>query len=327
MQAHLTSGKLAGFKAIADKRGVIAALALDQRGILKTAIARAKGIQDIPDSAVVEFKELVTETLTKYASAILLDPEYGLPATKRRNRKGLLLSYEKSCYDAALPRMPVLYDFWSVRRMKEAGADCIKVLLHYTPFDLPEVNDVKQAWVERIGDECRANDIPFVLEILGYGMNGEKGVAYAKRKPQIVAQSIEEFSKDRYSVDLLKIETPVEMKCVPGTRSFQGEQAYTWAEAQRHFRDIDSYTLKPYVYLSAGVGNLQFIETLEFAAESGSKFNGVLCGRATWQDGIAVYAQHGPKALEDWLNTAGVDNITRVNDVLQAARPLYERIQ
>lgn len=327
MTAYLTPGKLAGFKAISDKRGVIAALALDQRGILKAAIARAKGIEHVPDPAVIEFKELVTEILTEHASAILLDPEYGLSAAKRRNQKGLFLSYEKSCYDAPPPRMPALYDLWSVRRMKEAGADCIKILLHYTPFDLPEINDRKQAWVERVGDECRANDIPFVLEILGYGINGEdeKGGAYAKRKPQIVARSVEEFSKERYSVDLLKIETPVQMKYVPGTGAFRGEQAYTRAEAQRYFRDIDSYALKPYVYLSAGVSNPQFIETLEFAGESGSKFSGVLCGRATWQDGIAVYAQHGPKALKHWLNTTGVENITRVNDTLKAAQPWYER--
>jgi tagatose 1,6-diphosphate aldolase len=266
--------------------------------------------------------------LTKYASAILLDPEYGFPATKRRNKKGLLLSYEKSCYGAAPPRMPVLYDVWSVRRMKEAGADCIKVLLHYTPFDSQEINDRKQVWVERVGDECCANDILFVLEILGYGTNGEdeKDVTYAKRKPQMVTRSVEEFSKKPYSVDLLKIEPPVEMRCIPGTRSFQDEQAYTRAEAQGHFRDIDSHTLKPYVFLSAGVSNPQFVETLEFAAESGSRFSGVLCGRATWQDGITVYAQHGPQALEDWLKTTGAENIERVNDTLTTAQPWHERI-
>jgi tagatose 1,6-diphosphate aldolase len=323
MVTHLTPGKFRGLQAISNERGVIAALALDQRGILKNAISREKRIANLPDSAVIEFKEIVTEALTKYASAILLDPEYGLPATKRRNKRGLLLAYERSCYDTAPPRMPMLYDLWSVRRMKESGADCIKVLLHYTPFEMQDINEQKQAWVERVGDECRANDIPFVFEILGYGTNGEdeKSLAYAKRKPQIVARSVEEFSKERYSVDLLKIEIPVQMKFVAGTRCFQGEQAYTRAEAEQHFRNIDSCTSKSYVYLSAGVSNSQFIETLEFAAESGSRFNGVLCGRATWQDGIAVYAQHGSEALKDWLNTEAVENITRVNEALKSAHP------
>lgn len=323
--SRLTPGKLRGLKAISDDRGVIAAVALDQRGILKEAIAREKHVADLPHSAVVEFKAIVTEALTKHASAILLDPEYGLPAAKRRNHRGLLLAYEKSRYDAAPPRMPILYEHWSVRRIKESGADCVKVLLHYTPFDSPETNDQKRAWVERVGDECRANDIPFVLEILGYGTSDEdeKSLAFAKRKPQIVARSVEEFSKERYSADLLKIEPPVQMKFVQGTRFFQGEPAYTRAEAKQCFTEMDSCTSTPYVYLSAGVSNAQFIEMLELAAESGSGFNGVLCGRATWQDGVAVYARSGPRALEEWLNTRGVENITRVNEALKSAQPWF----
>lgn len=325
----LTKGKLAGLNAISNSHGVIAALALDQRGILRKAIAREMGVEDVPDSAMVEFKEIVTGILTKHASAILLDPEYGFPATKRRNAAGLLISYERSSYDAAPPRLPDLYELWSVRRLKEAGADSIKVLLHYVPFDLPAINEQKHAWVERIGDECRANDIPFVLELLGYDAHGGDGknLAYAKCKPQIVIQSMREFSKDRYAVDLLKVEVPVLMKFVPGTSGFKGEQAYTMAEAQGHFRDTASATRKPFVYLSAGVSNAEFVETLEFASASGGAFNGVLCGRATWQDGVSVYAKQGPKALEQWLGNTGVENISRVNDALKAAQSWHERVE
>jgi tagatose-1,6-bisphosphate aldolase len=92
----LTAGKLAGLKAVSDARGVIAAAAMDQRGSLKKSLAKEKGVSDLPDSALEEFKELVTDVLTQYASAILLDPEYGLPASKRRHGKGLLLAYEKT---------------------------------------------------------------------------------------------------------------------------------------------------------------------------------------------------------------------------------------
>ncbi len=325
MPNQLTPGKLAGLQAISNENGVIAALALDQRGILRNAIAKAKQVEDVDASAVVEFKELVTSVLTQYASAILLDPEYGLSAASHRNAAGLLVAYERSCYDAAPPRLPILYDLWSVRRVKEAGADCIKILLHYTPFDQPEINDLKSAWVERIGDECRANDIPFVLELLGYDLHGrEKGLEYAKIKPEIVERSVAEFSKERYGVDLLKIEIPVQMGCVAGTKFFSGEQAYAQPEAQRHFHAVAAATDKPFVYLSAGVTNAQFIDTLEFAAGCGSRFNGVLCGRATWQNGIAVYAQHGAKALEDWLQTEGRENIARVNDALTGAQPWYK---
>ena len=80
---------------------------------------------------------------------------------------------------------------------------------------------------------------------------------------------------------------------------------------------------KPFIYLSAGVSNAEFTEALELAGESGVKFNGVLCGRATWKDGIPVYAKHGADAFRKWLETEGVKNIHNVNDKLKAATSWY----
>jgi tagatose 1,6-diphosphate aldolase len=323
----LTPGKLAGLKAVSDQRGVIAAAAMDQRGSLQKSLAKERGAtatgQDLED-----FKRLVTDVLTQHASAILLDPEYGLPASKVRHDKGLLLAYEKTGYDSQTPgRLPDLLDVWSVRRLKEAGADCIKILLYYTPYEKTHINDHKHAWVERIGDECLAHDIPFFLEFVGYDADGrdEKSVEYAKKKPEIVSGSMAEFGKARYNVDVLKAEVPIQMEFVEGTRAFKGEKAYTRAEALQHFRDAEAMTHKPFIYLSAGVSNPVFIETLELAGESGTKFNGVLCGRATWKDGIAIFAKNGEDAFRKWLETTGVENINNVNNALKAASPWYEK--
>ena len=321
----LTPGKLAGLKAVSTPDAIIAAAAMDQRGSLQKSIAKDRGAAaDAHDLEV--FKEQVTEVLTKYASAILLDPEFGLPASKLRNGKGLLLAYEKTGYDSNTPgRLPDLLDVWSVRRLKEAGADCIKILLYYTPFEKSGINDLKQAWIERIGDECLAHDIPFFLEFVGYDVSGvgEKSVEYAKLKPSVVSGCMAEFGKARYNVDVLKVEVPIEMTFVEGTRAFKGEKAYTRAEALQHFRDAESMTHKPFIYLSAGVTNPIFIETLELAGESGTKFNGVLCGRATWYDGIEIYAKKGTEAFRKWLDTEGVENIENVNKALKAASPWY----
>ena len=79
----ITPGKLAGMKAVADSRGVIAAAAMDQRGSLKKSLAKERG-GDVTDKDMEDFKIHVTEVLTQYASAILLDPEWGIPASKRR---------------------------------------------------------------------------------------------------------------------------------------------------------------------------------------------------------------------------------------------------
>lgn len=321
----LTQGKLEGMKAVSDQRGVIAAAAMDQRGSLQKALAKEKG-GEITASMMEEFKAIVTEVLTAHASAILLDPEFGLPASRKRVRNaGLLLAYEKTGYDKTGPgRLPDLLDNWSVRRLKEAGADCIKVLLYYTPTDGQAINDRKHAWVERIGDECRASDIPFFLEFVGYEEGAdEKGLEFARKKPEIVSESMGEFSKDRYGVDVLKVEVPINMKFVEGAKCYSGQKAYSRQEAMEHFRRAAAVATKPFIYLSAGVSNAEFNESLALAAEAGVKFNGVLCGRATWKDGIPVYAKQGAKAFEQWLKTEGVQNITNVNERLKAATSWY----
>jgi tagatose 1,6-diphosphate aldolase len=321
----LSPGKLAGLKKVSNQRGVIAAAAMDQRGSLQKALAKEKG-GEVGDSMMEEFKTLVTEVLTPHASAILLDPEWGLPASKRRAKNaGLLLAYEKTGYDKTGPgRLPDLLDNWSVRRLKEAGADCIKILLYYTPLDSKEINDKKHAWVERLGDECRANDIPFFLEFVGYEEGtDEKGLEYARKKPEVVMQSMREFSKDRYGVDVLKVEVPVNMKFVEGAKVYAGQKAYTKNEAMDLFREAAKASGKPFIYLSAGVSNAEFTEALELATEAGVKFNGVLCGRATWKDGIPVYGKQGAEAFRQWLQTEGVKNINNVNDRLKAATPWY----
>jgi len=321
----LSPGKLAGLRRVSTDRGIIAAAAMDQRGSLQKSLAKEKG-SAVTDAMMEEFKSLVTEVLTPHASAILLDPEWGLPASKRRAKNaGLLLAYEKTGYDKTGPgRLPDLLDHWSARRLKEAGADCVKILLYYTPLDPQDVNDRKHAWVERIGDECRANDIPFFLEFVGYEEGAdEKGHDYAKKKPEVVIASMKEFSKDRYGVDILKVEVPVNMKFVEGAKAYAGQKAYSKKEAMDLFRKAASVATKPFIYLSAGVSNAEFTESLELAAEAGVKFNGVLCGRATWKDGIPVYAKHGAEAFRKWLQNEGVKNINNVNERLKAATPWY----
>jgi tagatose 1,6-diphosphate aldolase len=321
----MTPGKLAGMKAVSDNRGVIAAAAMDQRGSLQKALAKEKG-GEVGDRELEEFKSLVTEVLTPHATAILLDPEWGIPASKRRAKgAGLLMAYEKTGYDKTGPgRLPDLLDQWSVRRIKEAGADCIKILLYYTPDDPRQVNDVKHAWVERIGDECRANDIPFFLEFVGYEEGAdEKGLEFARKKPKIVAGSMAEFTKDRYGVDVMKVEMPINMKFVEGTKAFGGEKAYSRQEAMDHFRRTAETATRPFIYLSAGVSNAEFTESLELAGEAATRYSGVLCGRATWKDGIPVYGKQGGDAFRRWLETEGVKNIENVNARLKPAHPWF----
>ena len=246
----MSKGKFDGINACANDNGVIAAAAMDQRGSLKKAIAKARGEGGVATSEdLATFKGLVTKVLTKHATAILMDPEYGLEAIKQRAPgTGVLLAYEKTGYDANVKgRLPDLLPEWSVRRLMEIGADVIKILLYYNPFDEPGINVVKHAFIERVGAECEALGRAFFLEPLVYDDNvgDEKGADFARVKPKYVTRTMEEFSQDRYGVDVLKVEVPVNMTFVEGTKAFGGQSVYTGQEALRLFRDAAAGAASP----------------------------------------------------------------------------------
>jgi tagatose 1,6-diphosphate aldolase len=215
-----------------------------------------------------------------------------------------------------------------VKRVLDWGADAVKILIYYSPFDDAAVNDVKHAFMERIGAECEAYEIPFFLEIVGYDPKGgdEKGLEFARQKPEIVKKSMQVFSRPEFRVDVMKVEVPINTDFVEGCAVYRGQKAYTREEARQHFREAAAMAAKPFVYLSAGVSNAQFIESLAIAGEAGAGYCGVLCGRATWKDGIPVYARQGLKAFEEWLRRDGVRNITAVNAGILSARPWYEKL-
>jgi tagatose 1,6-diphosphate aldolase len=327
-----SEGKLRRLKALANERGVIAAAAMDQRGSLQKSLASARGVdsKDITPAMMSEFKVIVSKVLTPHASAILLDPEFGLEAAQARSKNaGLLLAYELSGYDNTQPgRLPDLLPHVSVKRIVDWGADAVKILIYYSPYEEAPVNDIKHAFIERIGAECETYEIPFFLEFVGYDPKGgdEKGFEYAKAKPEIVKASMKEFSLPQYNVDVLKVEVPINAEYVEGSSVFKGQKAYTRAEALTHFREAAAIATKPFIYLSAGVGNSVFTESLGMAAEAGTDYSGVLCGRATWKEGIPVYAKQGAKGLEEWLQREGVRNINAVNDAIRPATPWYVKM-
>ena len=135
----MSEGKLKHMKALSNHAGVIAAAAMDQRGSLQKSLASARGVdkKEITHEMMGEFKTAVTKVLTPHASAILLDPEFGLDARlARSSNAGLLLAYELSGYDNTQPgRLPDLLPHVSVKRIVDWGADAVKILIYYTHFE------------------------------------------------------------------------------------------------------------------------------------------------------------------------------------------------
>ncbi|RKS84786.1 tagatose-bisphosphate aldolase [Orbus hercynius] len=311
-------------KNLINDHGIIASLAIDQRGALKKMIAKYKP-QGATEQDLIDYKRLVSQTLTAYSSSILLDPEYGLPAAKARHpNAGLLLAYEKTGYDASIKgRLPDLLSLWSVKRLKAAGADAIKFLLYYDIDEEKQINEQKHAFIERLGAECDDYNMPFYLELVSYDANisDSDSLEYAKVKPHKVNDMMKEFSKPGYGVDVLKVEVPVNMKYVEGFTD--GDMAYSKQAAASHFKAQSQSTHLPFIFLSAGVNASLFQQTLYFAKASGSTFNGVLCGRATWANGVEQFVLGGEQAAITWLQTQGRENIDALNAVLaQTATPI-----
>lgn len=309
-------------KKLSTDSNIIAALAIDQRGAIRKMITTLD--DETRDKKIKEFKALVSKDLTKYSSAILLDPIYGKQAIKEKDEKcGLIMAYEITGYDTAgTERFPRLIKGESVLRLKENGADAIKILLYYDVDQAEDINDEKKAFVERIGNECKALDLPFFLEIVSYDANitDSKSKEFAKIKPHKVNGAIKDFSDDRYNIDVLKLEVPVNMNFVEG---FGEEIIHTKEEAMKFFKEQSDLCKVPFIFLSAGVSNKMFRDTLYFAKEAGSKFNGVLCGRATWAGGVAEFI-NSEEAGKKWLNTVGIENIENINKALAETATPWE---
>ena len=135
-----------------------------------------------------------------------------------------------------------------LKRLKEQGANAVKFLLYYDVDDAEEINIQKKAYIERIGSECVAEDIPFFLEVLTYDDNipDNKSAAFAKVKPRKVNEAMKLFSEERFNVDVLKVEVPVNMNYVEGFT--EGEVVYTKEEAAQYFRDQGSDTFTLYLF-------------------------------------------------------------------------------
>ncbi len=313
---------------LSNDEGVISALAIDQRGSLKKMLAQAAN-KPADETTIVDFKKAVSSELTPYASSILTDPEYGLPATKVRDKNcGLLLSYEKTGYDTSEPgRMPDLIANQSGLRIKNEGGDAIKFLLYYDPDESTEINDKKQAFVERVGAEAKANELPFFLELLTYDSKIEdnQSVEFAKVKAAKVIETMKEFSKPQYEVTVLKVEIPFNLKFVEGFNE-DNTAVYTQDEAKDLLKEQSDSTDLPYIFLSAGVTSEEFIAEINMAKEANANFNGVLCGRATWKPAIKPFAGESEKAGREWLATKGKENIENLNRALKGAKSWRDKL-
>lgn len=303
----LSAGKLRGLRRMADAKGRFKMTAVDQRPPIINPIAAARG-GIAPWEDVARFKTMLVEELQGQSTAMLLDPNFAYPMAEPilDPRLGLIMTLEDSAFrETEQGRLSEEIDGWSVAKIKRAGADAVKVLAWYRPDAPRAVNEHQKAFTRRIGEACRRYDIPFLFELLVYPLPGEKNqttqyIEMADKKSELVLESVAEFAKPEYGVDVFKLESPVPARDCDGS-----------AGVQAVFNEMGKLCGRPWVMLSAGAGMAEFKAVLGHAYAAGA--SGYLAGRAIWSEAF--------KAFPDWegvkagLAGLGVDYMKDINSL------------
>jgi tagatose 1,6-diphosphate aldolase len=285
---QVSAGKLWSLRRLSDARGFFTMIAVDQRPGVEQLVTERHGSADWAE--IGKIKRLLIQELSPYASAVLLDPEYAYPYAHAAvdPRRGLLMTLEQFvCEEDAGGRRTLVYPGWSVAKIKRLGADGVKLMLWYRPDASPAVLAHQHALVERVGQDCREHDIAFLVEPLVYPLGGSAADdSYhedATKRPEMVLATVEELRKERYGIDIFKLETPIAAKVIVDPDEGSAEAAQT----QEWFNRIDALLDRPWVMLSAGAAMEPFRRILTYAFRAGA--SGYLAGRAIWWPAALEY--------------------------------------
>lgn len=329
----LSPGTYRRLSRLADSTGRFSMLAVDQRGSLRRMIGRKTDTAPdaVPDESLRRVKRIVSRAIAPMASGILTDPIYGYPASVDvlGPDVGVLLANEQTGYRPAPTheeeRRSRLLEDWSVEQTIKAGADAVKLLIYHHPEASPETVAHQKNIVETVGAACTKNEVPFILEVMTYTLDGsdKESAAFARRKPDLVVRSAESYSDPALNVDLLKVEFPASLKY---TEEYQeapyGRETvvYDRAAVEEACSRLDDAAGVPWVILSSGVDIEEFIENLRLANAAGG--SGFLCGRAVWKHVVDHYPD--PQSMSDYMETEGRSNFRDLLEVNSTALPWYE---
>lgn len=323
---ELSAGKYWSLRRLADANGYFKMTAVDQRPGLEALVASRRPDGKSAYEDVGAIKELLIQELSPYSSAMLVDPGYAFPYGYRSldPSKGLLVTAEQwDCEEDAGGRRTLLYPNWSVEKIKRMGADGVKLMLWYRPDASPDTLKHQQALVEAVGAECRRHDIAFLLEPLVHPFLSEAGSPEYRedpnKRPEMVIDTVKEFRKERYGVDIFKLETPLPANTIadPDADSPESRSAQEW------FNQIDLLLDRPWVMLSAGAGMEPFRRVLTYAFRAGA--SGYLAGRAIWWGAAEQFPDLD--AFRAQIRAQGVPYAEKIQHTLQQyGRPWTEKM-
>jgi tagatose 1,6-diphosphate aldolase len=255
-----------------DARSTFSILAVDHRDNLIADLQKHRAAP-VTTADVVAFKRSVTRVATA-ASAVLLDPDYGMPSVAAGaipGSVGLLAPLEVTDYRPhPSQRQPRLIPDWSVAKLRRAGISGAKLLIYYHP-DAADAAE-KTALVDRLSAECAAEGVPLFLEPIAYSLDPAAKLSAADHR-RVVIESARHFSPRGPSI--MKLEFPVDVAAEPDER--------VWLEA---LRELDAVCATPWALLSAGAAWETFLRQTILACQAGA--SGVIAGRAVWADAVPL---------------------------------------
>jgi tagatose 1,6-diphosphate aldolase len=278
---HLSIGKLRGLQQLAGDKGVLTICAIDHRGALQRAL-NEKDPDAVSYQDMVDFKLDLCRAMAPLASAVLLDPVYGaaqaISAGVLPGRLGLLVSLEKTGYTGNdFARITELLPGWGVKKIKRLGASACKILVYFRP-DAGDTAKRQTELIANLAEQCREEDIPFLVEPVCYPLAGEKPRDFAYRKPELVIETARQLTA--LPIDILKSEFPADIGYEKDESKLLG-----------YCRELDKASRLPWVLLSAGASFDVFSRQAEIAFKGGA--SGFLAGRALWQEAVKVKTRAG----------------------------------
>jgi tagatose 1,6-diphosphate aldolase len=302
MSEMITPGRWRGLKTTSNDDHTFTILAFDQRGTFTKMLPEGTSYE-----TAVAIKREVVFALSRHVSAVLLDPIYGLPsAYDMAGDCGLLMALEKSGYtgDSTYRRVELI-DRWNVAKIKQIGASAVKLLIYYHPHAGVLAEEI-EAFVAKVCQECRRDDIPLFVEPVSYSLDAnvrKESAEFARTRPEVVRETALRLSK--FKPDILKMEFPVDAE--------HDNNEHSWQVA---CEAVSAACAVPWVLLSAGVDFETFEQQTKIACRAGS--SGFLAGRAIWKEAVTMTSQ----ARARFLAETGVDRVRRLEDlVANLARP------
>lgn len=292
-------GVLRSLESCVDAEGFFTVLALDHPAswVLGTPSTAASGDDEIARARAV--KAQMAARLATHASALLVDPEVGLPAVVASGAApgsvGLIVNAETEAYQLTPDARQLTQERpgWTAAKVRRAGGDGLKLLWRYRD-DVPEAAAHRDL-VRRIAEECAAVSLPLVVEPIWVALPGESLDDPAVREQRVRAVVEYAALAQELGADVVKTEFP----------GWVG----TDAEAERAARactEIDERVTVPWLVLSAGVGFDAFLVQTQIAAKAGC--SGFIAGRAVWD--VAAVADPAARAAGLEVAADRLDRLT-----------------